>query len=179
MASRVNPPKETGVAMSIILLAPNVVSARLGRTASTSVPVRPIAARGRRVCLRPRPACRRWAGSPAIRLLRKRKRHGHSPDHQLSIDVDGTAAHALHHAGRPQRPAGQPRQDERFLRPYILQNAQKFPTWKSSTRSPENTVFANTVHAGFNVLEREKIGGRVSPVQRQRQRTHVQDCSPA
>ena len=46
MASRVNPPKETGVAISIILLAPNVVSPRFGNAASTSVPLRGIAARG-------------------------------------------------------------------------------------------------------------------------------------
>ena len=46
MASRVNPPKETGVATSIILLAPNVASPRLGSAASTSVLFRRMAPRG-------------------------------------------------------------------------------------------------------------------------------------
>ena len=53
------------------------------------------------------------------------KRHGHRA-HQLAIDIDRAAAHALHDPGMFQRPARKPRQDERFLGADVIQHAQDF-----------------------------------------------------
>ena len=60
--------------------------------------------------------------------------------HQLAIDIDRAAAHALHDAGMFQGTAGEARQDQRFLGPDVIQDAEDLDLELFDAVSPENTV---------------------------------------
>ena len=45
---------------------------------------------------------------------------------EFSIDIDGAAAHPLHDAGVLERAAGEPGEDEGFLGPEVLEDAEDF-----------------------------------------------------
>ena len=73
------------------------------------------------------------------------------------VDVDGAAAHALHDAGLFERPAREPRQDDGFLGPNVLEHAEDFHLKFVDAPARENGA-AGAVHAGPDVLQRKQRG---------------------
>ena len=91
-------------------------------------------------------------------IFGERKRHGHRA-HQPAIDIDRAAAHARHDPGMFERPAREPRQDERFLGADVIQHAQdldlEFVDLAARKDGP-----AGAAHAGLDVLQRKEAGLR-------------------
>ena len=90
-------------------------------------------------------------------LLREGKRHGDRAD-QLSIDIDGAAAHSLHDAGRVERASGQARQDQGLPGADVLQNAQDLHLEILDTAAGEDGL-PRPPHTRLDILEREKLDG--------------------
>src|ERR1039457_4472453 len=111
--ARLNPPKETGVAMSIMRASPPRTGSRRGirRVRSRSLSAR----------------AARWAEAAGggDGVLGKREGHCHRPD-EFAVDVNRAPAHALHDAGVFQRSAGEAGEDEGFLGADIVEHAQDF-----------------------------------------------------
>ena len=109
----VNPEKATGVAISSRRMPPLTNLARGGAEA--------------RATFASRLHAQHFFNRPDAgdRVLR----HGESKRHrahQTPVDVYRRSAHPLQNSGVGQRPAGEPRQDDRLLRPDVFKHAQDF-----------------------------------------------------
>ena len=80
---------------------------------------------------------------------RERQRHG---AYQPALNIHRAAAHALHYARFGQRLAGQPCQDDRLLRPEVLQDPQYLYIKLFNAVSGENSL-ARSVLAGAHILQ--------------------------
>ena len=87
-------------------------------------------------------------------LLGEGKRQGDGAG-KFAVDVDGAAAHPLHHAGLPQRTAGEPRQDDGLVRTDIIEHAEDLHL-EFLDAIPGKHGASGAVHAGADVLQREE-----------------------
>ena len=96
------------------------------------------------------------------RIFGERKRQGHGTD-EFSIDIDGAAAHSLHDPGVLEGSAGEAGEDDGLLGSDIVEDSQDLDLELIDAISNKNGP-AGAVHAGLDVLQREKgsLGGQGS-----------------
>ena len=71
--------------------------------------------------------------------------------HQFAIDINGTAAHSLHHPGLLERAAGEPRENDGLARPHVVEHAEDFHLELFDAISGKNGA-SGAVHTGPDIL---------------------------
>src|SRR5204862_158363 len=77
--------------------------------------------------------------------------------YQFAVDVHRAAAHPLHDAGVFEGPAGEARENQRFLGPKIVEHSENFDL-EILDAIPGEHGAARAVHTGTDVLESKERG---------------------
>ena len=149
---RVNPPKEIGVAISIMRASPAIAGSGRGMARVTSRSARAsCVARSRRGSGRRTQHVLDGANA-RDGVLGEREGHGDGAD-EFAIDIDRAAAHALHDAGVFQRAAREAREDQRFLGADVFEHAEDFDIEVGDLVAGKDGA-SDAVHAGADLFKR-------------------------